>query len=44
MAEDGDDSEESEFMEDVGDNGRCGGGVKLSGLRSGSKGELDGET
>jgi hypothetical protein len=35
--------EESELIEEVGDSGRGGGGVKLKGLRSGSKGELEGE-
>ena len=32
--------EESELIEEVGESGR---GVKLKGLRSGSKGELEGE-
>jgi hypothetical protein len=44
MVEVGDDCvDESDVIEDVGDNVR-GGGVKLSGLRSGSNGELEGET
>ena len=44
MLEVGDGREdESELMEEVGDNGRGGGGVKLKALRSGSKGELEGE-
>ena len=46
MVEGGDGREdESELMEEVGDNGRGGGGVKLKlkALRSGSKGELEGE-
>ena len=34
--------DESELIEDVGDNGRGGRGVKLKALRSGSKGELEG--
>jgi hypothetical protein len=36
--------EESEVIEEVGDKLRGGGGVKLSVLRSGSKGEFRGET
>jgi hypothetical protein len=45
MADDGEYwDDESDAMEEVGDNVRSGGGVKLSGLRSGSNGELDGET
>lgn len=36
-----DDSEVS--MEEVGENVRRGGGVRVSRFRSGSKGELDGE-
>ena len=44
MLEVGDGREdESELMEEVGDNGRGGGGVKLKSLRSGSKEELEGE-
>lgn len=46
MVEVGDGREdESELMEEVGDKGRGGGGVKLklNALRSGSKGELEGE-
>ena len=35
--------DESELMEEVGERGRGGGGVKVKALRSGSKGELEGE-
>ena len=44
MVEVGDGREdESELIEEVGDKGRGWGGVKLKALRSGSKGELEGE-
>ena len=33
----------SESRDDAGESGRCGGGVDVMDLRSGSKGELDGE-
>ena len=44
MVEVGDGREDaSELIEEVGDKGRGGGGVKLKAFKSGSKGELEGE-